>query len=194
MENDQNEQSIESFIIQFNTFSKLAAEHLILKCKTIVEVKEAMPDQLELFCRRVRLDPKSSTFRKYFKIGTEASWLVPLADRLPASWTTIYPLAVLGQAAAYELMRNGTLHAEMTADQLRAATASCEVDHQEIAVEAVEKAADACIFTIQASELCDQGRLELYCDLMQSAQKYGLTVDGLPEELSERIIVEQEAA
>ena len=91
------------------------------------------------------------------------------------------------------MVRNGALHPEVTASELKAAINATKTA-EEGAVEDVDDFASACVFTIEASALCEQGRLELYCELMQSAQKYGLTVDGLPDELSERVIIEREAA
>jgi hypothetical protein len=197
MENDHIEPTIESLVAEFNTLGEMLSEHHVLRCKPVARAKAKGKNGFEEFCAKAKLRPESSTTRKYLKIGLEADWLLPMAHQLPAEWTTIYDVAVLGQAKAEEMVRLGTLHPQVTARELKAA-ASSDVSDDIVSdtSEADETigTTEPCVFQVDASDLPDQERLKLYRDLEQKAAEYGLTVAGLPHDLAERLIIDCEAA
>ena len=197
MENDQNEETIESLVVEHNDYRKGASEYTILRCSTYPRAKAKGKSGFEEFCAKVKCKPSSSTTRKYLKIGLEADWLLPMADKLPAEWTTIYDVAVLGRAKAEEMVRIGTLHSQVTAKELKAAAVG-EVSNDVVSDTAVADEAivttEPCVFQVNASDLSDPDRLNLYQDLEEAAARHGLVVAGLPDGLAERLIIEREAA
>jgi hypothetical protein len=190
--------AVEPFVKEFNAFGKLAAKHIILQRRTVARAKASLNyEGFGEFCCQVGLDPKSSKCRKYQRIGAEADWLLPIADGLPPDWTTIYALATLGQNKVEELIRLGKLHPETTAKQLRAATNANGLDGTvtiDVPEEADIEAAETCVYVVDASDLPEEGKLALYCDLEMAAARHGLTVTGLSNHLAERLIIEREAA
>ncbi|UPT97473.1 hypothetical protein J4G48_0004875 [Bradyrhizobium barranii subsp. apii] len=115
------EATVESFVQDYFSFGKAAARHTIEKFATLVEAQRRLGSQFVEFCSRVRLDPKSGTFRKKLLIGKRADELLAIADQLPPSWTTIYRIAELSTTDLDRLASEGTLHPEMTAKDLTVA-------------------------------------------------------------------------
>jgi hypothetical protein len=197
MENPQNEPTTESLITEFNTFGKVISEHVVLRSRTVSRAKAKGKNGFEEFCMGAHLDPASSTTRKYALIGAEADWLLPLAPRLPPDWTTIYYVVTLGQVKAQEMAQLGILHPQVTAKQLKAAAIadlSNDVAPDPDVGNETAATVEPCILEVDATDLPDQDRLNLYQDLREAAAQHGLTVTGLPERLDEELITELEAA
>lgn len=205
MENE-NEETIESLVAEFNAYGKAAAENLIRGYRSVARAKAKGKNRFIEFCDGTGLDPKSSTTRKYALIGAEADWLLPIADRLPPDWTTIYDVVKIGQARAEELVHRGFLHPQMTAKELMGATTTEMSDDVVSDTSTTDEMPDtvtdddkgiipeSCILRIDASNLSDSDRLMLFVHLVSAAAPYGLAVAGLPERLAERVIIEREAA
>jgi hypothetical protein len=197
MENIKNEETIESLVNEFNACGKVAAEHVVRRCRTVARAKAKGKNGFEEFCAKAKLKPGSSTTRKYVRIGAEADWLLPIADRLPADWTTIYDVVKLGQVKAEELIRLGILHPQVTAKELNAPTVadiSDDVVSDASVADETIGAAEPCLFQVDASDLSDQDRLNLYHDLEDAAARHGCVVTGMPDRLAEKDIIEREAA
>ncbi len=196
MENIQNE-TIELLVNKFNEFGRAAAEQLIERCKAVSRAKAKGKRGFEEFCEKVQIKPESSTTRKYNRIGAAADWLLSIADQLPADWTTIYHVVTLGQPKTHELIRLGILHSQTTVRELNEAIVAkvCDtvVSDESTADETIEKA-EPCVFQVDASDLPDQHRLELFHALEQEAARHGRAVTGLPDRLAEKSIIEREAA
>ena len=94
MENE-NEETIESLVAEFNAYGKAAAENLIRGYRSLVRAKAKGKDKFKEFCGGTGLDPKASKTRKFALIGAEADWLLPMANRLPPDWTKLYDLVKL---------------------------------------------------------------------------------------------------
>ena len=205
MENE-NEETIESLVAEFNAYGKAAAENLIRGYRSVARAKAKGKNRFIEFCDGTGLDPKSSTTRKYALIGAEADWLLPIADRLPPDWTTIYDVVKIGQARAEELIHHGVLNPQMSAKELKGTTITEMPDDVVSDTSTTDEMPDTvtdddtvsmtelCILQVDASELSDEDRLMLYVRLVQAATPHGLTVAGLPERLAERVIIEREAA
>jgi hypothetical protein len=181
MENHHDEETIDSLVKEFVTYGKLAAEHHIRRCSTLVRAKAKGKNGFVDFCERVHCKPDSSTTRKYLKIGLEADWLLPIAPHLPPEWTTIYDVAVLGRDNANELIEQGVLNPQAPAkvlkklDSAKADPAEANDEDAQVA----DSAAGACILAVDASSLSDQDLIDLYGALAKSANWYGLSVAGL---------------
>lgn len=199
MENYQDEETIESLIAEFKSYGKLLAKQQIERCKLVARAKAKGKTGFEDFCANTYLKPDSSTTRKYLKIGLEADWLLPMADYLTDDWTTTYDVAVLGQATAEDLVSRGILHPQVTARELKAATTTDVSDavppDAEIETSDETNAApEPCIFKVDATNLSDDQRLDLYHRLEEASAGFPVALTGLPDHLAERHIIEQEAA
>jgi hypothetical protein len=190
---EDTETVIEPYVIAFNTFGKVASSHIILQRRTVAQAKAKLDFKgFEHFCCQVGLDPKSSKCRKYQRIGAEADWLLPIADALPPDWTTIYNVARLGQIKVKELMRLGKLHPETTAKELKTATNANALN--DVPEEMGDEAAEACVYRVDASDLPDSEKLQVYIDLQDAVAQRGLTIAGLPQHLAEQLVIKREAA
>jgi hypothetical protein len=166
------EATLRLFVGEYKSFTKQAAEHLIRKCATVAEAEATLPEEtFERFLTAVGLDKKSSTFRKYRKIGDEADRLLAVADRLPDNWTTLYTLAKLEKQEFDTLVTSNSLHPGITASGLSSISSSGPTEER-------------CVFRIDATPLPDCQRAGMFHDLEDMAEKYGVVVTGLPDELA----------
>ena len=165
------EATLRLFVGEYKSFTKQAAEHLIRKCAIVAEAETTLTgDAFDRFCTEVGLDIKSSTFRKYRKIGEQADRLLAVADRLPDNWTTLYTLAKLEKEEFDDLVTSEVLQPGITASELvGGGSASTE---------------ERCVFRIDATQLPDGQRAEVFHELEDVAGRYGVTVSGLPDELA----------
>jgi hypothetical protein len=166
-------------------YGKLAAEHHVRRSMALARAKGKGSTQFEEFCERVNLRPSSSTTRKYLKIGVEGDWLLLIAKNLPADWTTIYNVAVIGENKARDLIEHGFLHPEATAKKLK------EVERQE-SCESEQVAPAEFTLRVKVSGLPDDEVLRACRDLANIVRDHHLEISGLPQWLSERLI-EREA-
>jgi hypothetical protein len=206
MEIIQNEETIDSLVAEFNCSGELVKEHHIKRGKAASRAKSKGKNGFDEFCEKTSIKPQSSTARKYVKIGNEADWLEPIIAHLPTdNWTTIYDVAVLGNAKAEELIGRGILHPQATAKQLREAAMAGEADAVAPDTETEGETNDGtdaetydvpepCVFQIDATGLTDKDRLRLYHDLVDAVRWLDLTVTGLPNRLATAAIIDREAA
>jgi hypothetical protein len=165
------EATIGFFVSEYVRFTKLAAEQVVRKCKVLAEAEMTLPpNDFAKFCEKTNLKQKSSTFRKYRKIGQEADRLLAVADRLPADWTTLYLLARLDRPEFDELVTSDALHADITASELSRARSK-------------DPATDKCIFRVDVTSLLDGERAELFREIKEAADRYGAVMSGLPDHL-----------
>jgi hypothetical protein len=199
MENIQNEETIDSLVNKFNEFGRAAAKQLIERCKAVSRAKAKGKNGFEEFCEKVQIKPASSTIRKYTKISDEADWLLPMADQLPADWTTIYGVALLGQTKAEALISRGILHPQATAKDIKAEAAKIAGVSDDVVPDASTadetiSTREPCVLQVDVTDSSDQDRLKLFHALQEIAGEHGLIVTGLPKRLAEQSIIEREAA
>src|SRR5260370_23891350 len=182
MESIQTEETIDSLVVEHNDCGNIASEYIVRRFSTFPRAKAKGKNGFEEFCEKVKCKPSSSTTRKYLKIGTEADWLLPIADRLPADWTTIYEVAGLWQTKAEEIINRGILNPHATAKELKAVTTADVSDDvvsdTSVADEAIGTA-EPCVFQIDASDRSDQDRLALYRELVQAGLWLGFSGTSL---------------
>jgi hypothetical protein len=196
MNDFQHETSVELFVNEYETYSKLAAEHVVRKFGIIAQAKSTLSYRgFEQFCTEIHLKHTSSKCRKFIKVGAESDWLLPIAAHLPAEWTTIYEVAKLGPAVANELIRSGILNPEMSAKQLKAAVWVDDETRKDFAYDqAGEDIVIIYMYTIDPSGLAIHEQKKLYCDLDRVAQSYGVTVVRVRKVELEQTIIAEEAA
>jgi len=176
------EPTIDALAHEFNKHDRSAAEHIVLGGKAVSQAKAKGDDAFVEFCATINYDRKSSKLRKYKRIGDEAHWLWPIVNRLPADWTTIFDVAVLGQAKAEVLIHRGILTPQMSGKDLKAAKMQLSddvVSNAGITDEEVSKT-ESCVLQVDASGLSDTDRIDLYLRFQSAAKRHGLTVSGLP--------------
>lgn len=71
------------------------------------------------FCRLTKIDPKSSTCRKYRKIGEHSEKLREFEEYLPSNWTTLYTLSFLDSEKLREAVDREVLHSSVSAIDLK---------------------------------------------------------------------------
>lgn len=71
------------------------------------------------FCRLTKIDPKSSTCRKYRKIGEQYEKLKEFESHLPSNWTTLYTLSLLDSEQIRLAVDREVLHSAVTAIDLK---------------------------------------------------------------------------
>src|SRR5262249_19244838 len=86
------------FVTRWQMFAQKTAENALGLGKTLVEAQAALSEEeFERFCKEIGLDQKGATFRKLKKIGEALPRFEPFVQKLPAAWTTLYPLALTYQ-------------------------------------------------------------------------------------------------
>jgi hypothetical protein len=180
---------------EFKSRMKGSASNIIFAGATVARAKATYTfSGFESFCRSAGLDPKKSKCRKFKKIGCEADWLLTIVEWLPAEWTTIHDVSVLGKATAMELIRDGKLHPEITAKEIKEATNSTSRASNRTDEELASEIAERCTFTVDVTELEDPEKLALFAEIEKAVARHGLTVMGLPDRLVERLMNERESA
>ncbi|MGY3449495.1 hypothetical protein ACVILH_001837 [Bradyrhizobium sp. USDA 4353] len=178
-------ETIDSFVEHYCTFGKNAATHTIKKFAILVTAQTSLGDRFGEFCSRVRLDPKSGTFRKKMLIGRRADVLLPIAHLLPPNWTTIYRIAQLSTEQRERLLSLNTLHSEISAKDLTAATANdgcSQTDNTQDKGRSI-RAADRQILSIDVSALAPENRIELSLKLNPILVEFGVCLSDHPLQL-----------
>jgi len=162
-------------VTTYRGFAKDTATSCIKMCKLVVEADETLPKwALDRFCKQVKLDRNSSTYRKIKKIGESADRLLQFADLLPHNWTTLYQLALKEPDELRRLAENGILHPAMTAADLRQATPG-------------KCALSQFIIKLDVTSLPQADRLSLAEELELLGARFGITIKGLPAKSTEAL-------
>ena len=73
-----------------------------------------------IFCQEVGIEHNGPTFRKLRKIGQQSARFLPVIDRVPNSWTTVYELAKLDHDQFTSIVEAEALTATSTMKELKA--------------------------------------------------------------------------
>lgn len=107
-------------IEKYKGFAKQSAESIINLALTVDEAERNLrKDDLSLFFEEIGMSPTGSTFRKHKRIAESSARFMPMIDRLPNNWTTLYKLAALSGDQYQQLVCNGTIKPNMTARDIR---------------------------------------------------------------------------
>ena len=110
---------VASYVDKYRHFAKQSAEAIINLALTLCEAEEKLSAvNFTLFCDQVSLEKKGSTYRKLKAIATNAARFMPVMDRLPNTWTTIYKLATIDAAQFDALVTNGAISPFMTMKEI----------------------------------------------------------------------------
>jgi hypothetical protein len=117
--------TVETYVEQFNQFSRKTAENIIGMAETIYQAKKNLVkttgnnklEKYNEFLAGIRYHSKSSAVRKLLQIGEMADMLKRHSDQLPNTWTTLYTLTQLGQETLERLISEQLVIASVTAKQ-----------------------------------------------------------------------------
>lgn len=102
--------TVNEYIRRFNEFRNKTAESHIKMGSVVCAAHTNLSDvQFDRFCKYIGFDSKSSTIRKFMKIGKQAELLSKFLDKLPSSWTSLYQLVQLDSAILESALVDGTI-------------------------------------------------------------------------------------
>ena len=106
---------------QYRGFAKASTEILVEMAKTLAMADlELSPEDLDIFCNNVGLDPKGSTYRKLVLVGKKADRFEPNLAKLPIAWTTVYDLAKLSDKEFGKVLSDQRFSPRITAKTIKA--------------------------------------------------------------------------
>lgn len=106
---------IEQFVNDFGRFSRNTSDSIIGMGKVVFQAKTQLRQELfDQFCSAIRYDGASSAIRKLEKIGKDAEFLTQHSASLPAKWTTMYQLTLLGKEVLESAIESGEVFATMS--------------------------------------------------------------------------------
>lgn len=101
---------MDSLIIDYQDSTQSAVKNILKMCKTIKNIDEKFKNKeindfdISYFCAKVNLVRSSSTYRKFRKIGENASRFEKYADLLPSAYTVLFQIATLDSDKFEELV------------------------------------------------------------------------------------------
>jgi len=104
---------------KFQTHARKTAESILEMGKIVFEAKKLVSSQFCFFCESIGFDHKSPTIRKFVSIGEKYELLISKSKNLPASWTTIYEVAVLGNEVIEDYISDGSINHTTTGKDLK---------------------------------------------------------------------------
>jgi hypothetical protein len=110
-----------ALVERYKGFAKTSTENFVEMAKTLATADiELSPEDLNIFCDNVGLDPKGSTYRKLVLIGQKADRFEPNLAKLPPAWTTVYDLAKLSDKEFGKVQNDQRFSPLMTAKTIKA--------------------------------------------------------------------------
>lgn len=107
------------YATQINELFSNSACSILNIANVFVQAKHDLSkDDFDEFLKLTRYAKKSSSVRKWLRIGEAYVRLVPLSDRLPPNWSTIYKLATLKANELDALINADVLSRDMTAKDI----------------------------------------------------------------------------
>jgi hypothetical protein len=113
--------AVEQYIERYRTHAKRTVESILKLGETVVEAEEQLSRlDIMIFCQEVGIEHNGPTFRKLRKIGQQSARFLPVIDRVPNSWTTVYELAKLDHDQFTSIVEAEALTATSTMKELKA--------------------------------------------------------------------------
>lgn len=120
LSNEREQTLLETLITRYQECGESSVEKMLQLTETLIEAESKLDDkQFGLFCTDVKLEKKSSTYRKLHKIGERVERFKPHIDRLPFAWTTIYVLATFSDDEFKSVVDSDILTPTITAKAIR---------------------------------------------------------------------------
>ncbi len=112
-------------IDSYQSSTKCAVENILNMSIAVNEIdkkrrsKELNEFDVAYFCATVNLDSKSSTFRKFSKIGAHANNFKKYIDRLPSAYTVLYQITTLDSDRFLELIESDKISPSLSLESLK---------------------------------------------------------------------------
>lgn len=119
---------MDKLINEYQSSTKSAVENILKMCKAVKEIDVNKNKKLinnfdvMYFCANVNLDPKSSTYRKYRKIGEYADKFQQYIDCLPSAYTVLFQITTLEPDKFDELIKSNQITPSLSLEQLKKIT------------------------------------------------------------------------
>ena len=112
---------LDAYVSKFNALSSTSVESILEMGSLMLDAKTVLPaHDYQKFLNQVKYAEKSSSIRKWERIGQAKIRLLPLKDILPPTWSTIYKLSGLKPDQLSALIDSGTLSPSVTAKEIDA--------------------------------------------------------------------------
>lgn len=113
--------AVEQYIERYRSHAKRTVESILRLGETIVEAEQQLSRiDIMIFCQEVGIEHNGPTFRKLRKIGQQSARFLPVLDRVPNSWTTVYELAKMDKDQFTSIVEAEALTATATMKELKA--------------------------------------------------------------------------
>jgi hypothetical protein len=100
--------------------SMAVTNSMITFCRKMVQAEQELPQvRLAEFYRSIKLSKRSSTFRQFRMVGSNARQLYNHAYHLPCRLSALYECARLKEEVLEELVKAGRIHRFMTDAELK---------------------------------------------------------------------------
>jgi hypothetical protein len=110
---------------RYSAASMAVTNRTIQMCETLVEAEQALSTvRFNELCRSQKLSKRSSTFRKFRSVGSNARRLYSHAYYLPFQLNALYECARLKEETLVALVNAGRIHRSMTDAELKKAIRS----------------------------------------------------------------------
>jgi hypothetical protein len=111
--------SVDAFARNCSASSFAVTNHTISLCGTMFEAEKRLSKlRFDEFCRRLKLSKRSSIFKKFRIIGSNASRLYRYAYHLPVQLNALYECARLADDDLEALVKAGRIHISITDGEL----------------------------------------------------------------------------
>lgn len=113
--------AVEQYIERYRSHAKRTVESILRLGETIVEAEQQLSrNDIMIFCQEVGIEHNGPTFRKLRKIGQQSARFLPVLERVPNSWTTVYELAKMDKDQFTSIVEAEALTATATMKELKA--------------------------------------------------------------------------
>jgi hypothetical protein len=172
--------AVEQYVQRYRHYAKNTVESILKLGETVLEADTKLTRlEVIIFCQEVGIEHNGPTFRKLRKIGQQADRFLPVMDRVPNSWTTVYELAKLETDKFATLVDTGSLTATATMKELR-----------EIINEGPKQSADTVTFTLTVKAKNPAQAVEIDRTLGAVGEQLQSAVRVSNKELFERFMAE----
>jgi hypothetical protein len=111
--------SVSDFASKINELTKNTASNILQIASLITDAKsELCSDDFNLMLEDTKYSKNTASIRKWIVIGKSYQRLMPIIEKLPPNWSTIYKLSTLDASELDELEKNNIICCSMTAREI----------------------------------------------------------------------------
>lgn len=110
---------VDSIVSRYVGFYNKTVEGILGMSKAVFDASRLNADDRAEFCEKTNLDEKSSTYKKYVKIGNKYEVFFKHQDKLPPNWTSLYTITSLTDSVVEDLLDREEINPNMTGSELK---------------------------------------------------------------------------